>query len=40
MGKFRQISAELWPLIDDRDLFFRSLPLTFFTDFLQTSHET
>ena len=29
MGKFHQISTELWPLIDVRNTF-RSLPLAFF----------
>ena len=40
MGKFRQISKELWPLIDVRNWFsrqlrFRSLPGAFLTNFLQ-----
>ena len=44
MGKFRQISTELWPLIDVRDWFslsiFDILSLEFFTDFLRTLNKS
>ena len=39
MGKFRQISSELWPLINAK-IRFRSLSWAFLTDFLQTLHES
>ena len=36
MGKFRQLSQELWPLIDVKSLFPLSILSIFLTDFLQT----
>ena len=39
MGKFRQISPELWPLIDVRSSFSLSI-IAIFIDFLQTLHES
>ena len=39
MDIFRQISTELWPLIDVINWFFTLHLRHFFTDFLQTLHE-
>ena len=39
MDIFRQISTELWPLIDVINWFFTLYLWHFFTDFLQTLHE-
>ena len=39
MGKFRQISTELWPLIDVRFVFIPFL-WHFSTDFFQHLHES
>ena len=38
MDKFRQISTELWPLIDVISWFFTLYLWHFFTGFLQTLH--
>ena len=35
IGKFRQLTTDLWPLIDVRNSFSHSI-----TDFLQTLHES
>ena len=41
MGKFRQLSRELWPLIDVKILFPLSVYLDhFLTDFLQTLYKS
>ena len=39
MDKFRQISTELWPLIDVINCFFSLYLWHFCTDFLKTLHE-
>ena len=39
MDTFRQISIELWPLIDIINWFFTLCLWHFFTDFLQLLHE-
>ena len=38
MGKFRQFSPELWPLIGVKNLFLLSIE-HFLTDFLQTLYK-
>ena len=40
MGKFGQLSPELWPLIDVRNLFSLSIFANFLANFLQTLHES
>ena len=40
MGKFRQLSPELWPLIDIKNLFPLSILSIFLTDFLQTLYKS
>ena len=40
MGKFRQLSPELWPLIDVKNLFPLSYLEHFLTDFLQTLYKS
>ena len=39
MGKFRQLSPELWPLIDVKNSFPLSILSIFLTDFLQTLYK-
>ena len=39
MGKFRQLSTDLWPLIDVRNSFSLYI-FSIFADFLQTLHES
>ena len=40
MGKFLQISTELKPFIDIRNLFLLSIFGIFFSDFLQTGYKS
>ena len=39
MGKFRQLSPELWPLIQVKHMFPLSILSIFFTDFLQALYK-
>ena len=40
MGKFCQLSQELWPLIDVKSSFPLIIFWVFFTDFLQTLYKS
>ena len=40
MGKFYQLSPELWPLIDVKNSFPLSILIIFLTNFLQTLYKS